>query len=62
MVVVGIFEVSLKTSDTQRRKERTFIEYCPVLGITSRDSTQHLVSLVLLSSSITGVLCFQDNG
>ena len=39
MVVVGIFEVSLKTPDTQRRKERTFVEYCPVLGTMSREST-----------------------
>ena len=39
IVAVGIFEVSLKTPDTQRRKERTFIEYCPVLGTMSREST-----------------------
>lgn len=42
MVVVGIFEVSLKTSDTQRRKERTFADCCSVLGTVSHDS-MHIV-------------------
>ena len=39
MVAVGIFEVSLKTPNTQRREDRTFVEYCPVLGTMSREST-----------------------
>lgn len=56
MVAVGIFEVSLKTPDTQQMScVRHSVQGVPV-------DSKHLVSSVLLSSSITGVLHFQDNG